>query len=200
MLWHLQGGASSRYVGWIYWAYAHLVKVLLYVVVLVVMFYTFIVVANILASPVYDHLVSRYQRIYQPDAGPAQAISPVKGTLWVIKEEIKKAGLMLVVPLLLLMVPVIGPLLGFVVAALFIAWDYVDFSMSKDYPFLRDRIKALWRHKAFLLGFGCPLLVPVLGLVILPFAILGATRLYFDRIRPVPVITKGSNQSHYDLL
>ena len=188
ILWHLESGESSRYVGWLYWAYIHLFKVLLYIVVLVVMFYTFIVLANILASPVYDYLVSRYQRTYYPDAYAAQAISPVKGILSVMKEEVKKAALMLVIPLLLLLIPVIGPLLGFVVAALFIAWDYVDFSLSKDYPLLKDRIKALWRHKAFFLGFGCPLLIPLLGLVILPFAILGATRLYFDRMRKAPEI------------
>ena len=188
ILWHLESGESSRYVGWLYWAYIHLVKVLLYIVILVVMFYTFIVLANILASPVYDYLVSRYQRTYYPDAHAARAISPVKGILFVMKEEVKKAALMLVIPLLLLLIPVIGPLLGFVVAALFIAWDYVDFSLSRDYPLLKDRIKALWRHKAFFLGFGCPLLIPLLGLVILPFAILGATRLYFDRMREAPEI------------
>jgi CysZ protein len=195
MLWHLENGESSRYVGWLYWAYIHLVKALLYVIVLVIMFYTFIVISNILASPVYDHLVSRYQRAYHPDAYAAQTTSSKKGILAVMKEEVKKAALMLAVPLLLLLIPVIGALLGFVVAGLFIAWDYVDFSLSKDYPLLKDRIKALWRHKAFFLGFGFPLLIPLLGLVILPFAILGATILYFDRMREAPEIEKTGEDS-----
>lgn len=188
MLWHLGNSESSRYVGWLYWAYMHLMKVFLYLIVLVVMFYTFIVISNILASPVYDYLVTRYHRTYYPDAYAVQTTSPKKGMLTVIKEEVKKAVLMLVIPLLLLLIPVIGALLGFLVAAIFIAWDYVDFSMARDCPLLKDRIKGLWRHKAFFLGFGCPLLIPFLGLVILPFAILGATRLYFDRMRQVPEI------------
>lgn len=188
MLWHLENGESSRYVGWLYWAYMHLIKIFLYLIVLVVMFYTFIVISNILASPFYDHLVTKYQRTYHPDAYAAQTKTPEKGMLAVIKEEVKKAAVMLVIPLLLLLIPIIGALLGFLAAAIFITWDYIDFSLAKDCPLLKDRIKALWRHKAFFLGFGCPLLIPFLGLVILPFAILGATRLYFDRIRQSPEI------------
>ncbi|MBW1859612.1 MAG: hypothetical protein JRI70_05910 [Deltaproteobacteria bacterium] len=34
-----------------------------------------------------------------------------------------------------------------------------------------------------LLGFGCPLLVPFLGLIIVPFAILGSTKLYFETMK-----------------
>lgn len=188
MLWHLEKGESSGYVGWLYWAYIHLVKILLYVVVLVVMFYTFIVLSNILASPVYDYLVNRYERTYYADIYAAQLTAPRRGILAVMKEEVKKAALMLAIPLPLLLIPVVGAFLGFAVAALFIAWDYVDFSLSKDHPLLKDRIKALWHHKALFLGFGGPLLIPLLGLLLLPFAILGATKLYFDRMREGPEI------------
>ncbi|MBW1860064.1 MAG: EI24 domain-containing protein [Deltaproteobacteria bacterium] len=95
---------------------------------------------------------------------------------------------MLIIPIPLLFVPVVGTLLSFVVAAVFIAWDYTDFSLSRDCPLMRDRMGAVWRHKWSLLGFGSPLLIPFLGLVIMPFAILGATTLYFDRIKRAPGI------------
>ena len=183
VVWRIDAGESSKYIGWLYWAYMHIVKLFLYLIALVVLFYTFIVFSNILASPVYDHIVSKYERIrYQP-AHEEQTRSTAKGVVTVVKEEVKKALLMLFIPLPLVFIPVIGGLLGFVLAAAFIAWDYIDFSISRDYPIIKDRIKALWRHKFLLLGFGCPILIPFLGLIILPFAILGSTKLYFDKIK-----------------
>jgi len=188
MVWHIEAGESSKYMGWLYWAYLHVVKFLLYLIVLTVMFYTFVVLSNILASPLYDHISIKYERMHYHHKPPEQVASPVKGVLTVMKEEVKKALLMLVIPVPLLFIPVVGIVLSFIVAGVFIAWDYTDFSLSRDYPFLKDRIRAVWRHKAILLGFGCPLLIPFVGLIIMPFAILGATKLYFDRMKEPPKV------------
>ena len=100
LIWHIDSTESSKYVEWLYWAYVHIVKYLLYIIVLVGMFYTFIVLSNILASPVYDHISTKYERIYHTHYHPEQATSPAKGALRVMKEEVKKAVLMLVIPLL----------------------------------------------------------------------------------------------------
>jgi CysZ protein len=190
MVWRVETGESSTYVGWLYWTYVHVVKFLLYLIVLVVMFYTFVVLSNVLASPVHDYISTRYERMHYQDATHQQAASHAKGVLTVVKEEVKKALLMLVIPLPLLFVPVIGAVLSFIVAGIFLAWDYIDFSLSRDHPLLKDRIKAVWRHKFILLGFGCPLLIPFLGLIIMPFAILGSTKLYFDRMKKIPKMEK----------
>ncbi len=183
MIWHVDTAESSKYVGWIYWLYIRVVKALLYLVVLIIMFYTFIVLSNIVGSPIFDHISTKYERLFHDTEYPKKESSVSKGILTIIKEETKKAGLMLVVPLPLIFIPVVGQVLGFVAAAVFIAWDYVDFSLSRDCPLLKDRLRTLWRHKFLLVGFGGPLLIPLLGLVLVPFAILGSTRLYFDRIK-----------------
>lgn len=188
MVWYVDTGESSSYVGWLYWAYLHVVKFFIYLILLVVMFYAFIVFSNILASPVYDYISTRYERDHYQNATPEQAASHAKGVLSVMKEEVKKAMLMLVVPLPLLLIPVVGAILSFFVAGVFIAWDFIDFSLSRDYPLLKDRIKAVWRYKFVLLGFGCPLLIPFLGIILMPFAILGSTKLYFDRMKEIPKI------------
>ncbi|NVM21902.1 MAG: EI24 domain-containing protein [Desulfobacterales bacterium] len=182
-VWHIETGQSSRYVGWLYSAYMYVVKFFLYLIVLVIMFYTFIVFSNIVASPIYDYICTRYQRLCRHGDGTVQGVSPVKGILKSMIQEAKKAVFILAAPLLLIFIPVVGALLGFVVAAVFIAWDYVDFPLSRDCPLLKDRIKVLWRYKFFLVGFGCPLLIPFLGLMIMPFAILGSMNLYFDKIK-----------------
>jgi CysZ protein len=183
MLWKGEAKETSRYVGWLYWAYIHVVKFFLYLILLIVMFYTFVVLSNIVASPVYDLVSTKYERAYHQPPSSEEQNGRGRGILTVAKEELKKALFMLFVPLLLLFIPVVGAFLSFAVAALFIAWDYVDFSLSKDYPLLKDRMKALWRFKALLFGFGCPLLIPFFGLFLMPFAILGATTLYYDTMQ-----------------
>jgi CysZ protein len=183
MLWHGDTVESSKYVGWLYWAYIHVVKFFLYLIVLVIMFYTFIVLSNIVGSPFYDHISARYERMYCSSTDAAKGTSPSKGALTAVKEESKKAALMLLVPLPLVFIPVLGQVLGFLVAAAFIAWDYMDFSLSRHCPLLKGRMKTIWRHKFLLVGFGCPLLIPLLGLLIMPFAIFGSTKLYFERIK-----------------
>lgn len=186
-IWYVDPEASARYVGWLYWIYMHIIKYLLYTILLVIMFYTFIILSNILASPFYDHIATKYARDYGQNEHIGGDTGPAKGILGIMKEEVKKALFMLFVPLVLIFVPVVGGLLGFIVAAVFVAWDYVDFSLSRDRPLLRDRLGHLWRHKSFLIGFGFPLVIPFIGLIVLPFAILGSTLLYHEKmISPRP--------------
>lgn len=183
MVWQPEAGESSWIVGWLHWAYIHIVKWILYIVVLIIMFYTFIVLSVVLASPVYDFISTKYERVYYQDALEGEATTSGKGLLTILKEELKKAVLMLIIPIPLIFVPVVGTLLSFLVASVFIAWDFADFSLSRDSPLLRDRMRAVWQHKWSLLGFGSPLLIPFVGLLLVPFAILGATTLYFDRMK-----------------
>jgi len=181
MIWQTDPESTGRYVGWLYWVYTHVVKYLLYGVVLVVMFYSFIILSNILASPFYDVIVTKYTQQYGHER-ESEATGSTKGILTIMKEETKKAVFMLFIPLILMFVPVIGALIGFIVAAIFVAWDYVDFSLSRDCPLLKDRLGQLWRHKASLIGFGFPLVIPFVGLIMVPFAILGSTLLYHEKI------------------
>lgn len=182
-LWHVPPEESSRWVGWLYWAYSHTVRYVLYLIILAVMFYSFVIFANILASPLYDHISEKYERTFYGSNHRNGLSRPGRKMLTVMKEEIKKAAFMLTIPLILVLIPVIGSVLCFVIATAFIAWDYVDFSLARDRPMFRDRIKTLWQHKLHLIGFGWPLLVPFFGIAILPFAILGSTKLYYERIK-----------------
>jgi len=198
MIWRPETVESSKYLGWLYWAYTHAVKFFLYAIVLAVMFYTFILISNIIGSPIYDHISAKYERHFQQKT-PSEGGAPLsKGILTVIKEEAKKALLMLVVPVPFLFIPVVGAVIGFMFAATFIAWDYVDFSLARDCPLLKDRIRVLWRFKSVLFGFGCPLLVPFLGLMIMPFAILGGTKLYFEKIKAAPTLGSASAPADFN--
>jgi CysZ protein len=170
--------------GWLHWVYTHVVKYMLYLVLLMIMTYSFCVFSTIVGSPLYDHISSRYELLLHGPQLRGERDRAAMGRLVVIKEEIKKAFIILFIPLFLFFVPIIGNLISLLIAPILIAWDYVDFSLSRDHAFLKDRLAVVWQHKFRLLGFGFPLLIPLIGILLLPFAILGATRLYFERIKP----------------
>lgn len=171
-----QGQAAGALVGALYWLYAHVVKYLLYLLSFVLMYFLFMVTANILAAPLYDHIAGRLRREALGETGPTGAVDL---SLWrTVAEECKKAVFVVAAPLLLVFIPVLGQILAPLVAAWLLAYDFVDFSLCLDTPRFRDRLRFAFSRPLLLLGFGLPLLVPVLNLFLYPFAILGSSLLY----------------------
>lgn len=183
-IWGATTPKVAQTVGWLHRMYMHVVKYLLYFVLLMIMTYTFLIFTAIVGSPLYDFISSRYERLLGGPQVPSKRDGAAPGRMAVIKEEIKKTFIILFIPLFLFFIPLIGNLMSLLIAPVLIAWDYVDFSLSKDRTFLKDRLAVVWQHKFCLLGFGLPLLIPFLGILLMPFAILGATRLYFESIKP----------------
>lgn len=184
-----QAQATGALLGALYWLYAHLVKYLLYLLSFVLMYFLFMVTANILAAPLYDLLAGRLRRMALGENGLAEAPGL---SLWrTVVEECKKAVFVVALPLILVFIPVIGQVLAPVAAGWLLAYDFVDFSLCLDTPRFGDRLRFALRRPLLLLGFGLPLLVPVLNLFLYPFAILGASLLYQRSIgRDLPVLPK----------
>ncbi len=179
-IWSFDPGSTGQTMGIIHSVFEYVVISVAYVVVFAVMYFLFMVIANILASPLYDIIAGRMRRLVRPDIASADE---ELGIFASIIEEIKKAIFLLVIPILLFFIPVVGQVLSIIAAMLFLAWDFVDFSMAKDIPGFKNRLRAVWSRKFALLGFGIPLLIPVLNFFIFPFAILGSALLYLETIR-----------------
>lgn len=78
----------------------------------------------------------------------------------------------------------LGPLLtvvGSMVAAVFLAWDNTDLIPARGLQPFGRRFKSLGKTLPFHLGFGLPFLIPVLNLLFLSFAPVGATLYHLDR-------------------
>ncbi len=78
----------------------------------------------------------------------------------------------------------LGPVLtlvGPVVAIVFLAWDNTDLIPARQLEPFGTRFKRLCKTLPFHIGFGLPFLVPVLNLVLLSFAPVGATLYHLDR-------------------
>jgi CysZ protein len=173
--------AAGGLAGALAWLYLHVVKYLLYLLAFVILYFLFMVTANILASPLYDVIAGRLLG----EAGAAVAAGP---SPWrTMAEELKKAVFVAALPLLVVFIPVLGQFLAPVLAAWLLAFDFLDFAHAREEPRFAARLRAMAGRPLLLLGFGLPLLVPLLNIVLFPFAILGATLLYLEatgRARP----------------
>jgi len=106
---------------------------------------------------------------------------------YLLKQEIPRAVLPVLIILLLMVLGVLtplGPVLAIVssgIAAIFLAWDNTDLVPARRrYPF-KKRFRLLLNSLPFHLGFGLLFLIPVLNILFLSFAPVGATIYYTDK-------------------
>lgn len=169
--------AATGLWGVLAWVYLHVAKYLLYLLAVVLMYFLFMVTANVLASPLYDVIAGRMVRRLRPQVGMEEPSQP----WWrVMAEELKKAVFVAAVPLALFFIPVLGQVLAPAAAACLLAFEFLDFAHCRDEPRFGVRMRAMARRPLLLLGFGLPLLIPVVNIALFPFAIFGATLLYLD--------------------
>jgi len=177
LIWSPRAVDAGQALGMLYWLYVHVAKAVLYALVFVLSYFLFMVVATILASPIYDAIAgSMVRKLRGNGASHEYTLS-----WWrVMLEQAKQAVFVAAVPVLLVFVPVIGQILAPLVAAALLAFEFIDFAYARDEPRFTVRLKAMAARPLTLLGFGLPLLVPVLNIFLFPCAICGATLLYLD--------------------
>ena len=166
--WTVDSSTSSGFIAVLYWLYTHVVKLLLYFLLFILFYFLFIIITNILASPFYDHIAESINTLNKSN----------EGLLKTVLEELKKASFVIVIPLIFLFIPVIGGIISFILAAVLLAWDFIDFSLSKELPVFKDRFRFIRTHFFLMFGFGILLLVPIINIILYPFAIISASLLY----------------------
>lgn len=174
VLWSPDATAGGM-VGALAWLYWHVVKYVLYALAFILMYFLFMVTANILAAPLYDHIAGKLLA----QAG-VRRVGPELSIWRLMVEETKKAVFVMALPLVLMVIPVLGQLLAPVAAAMLLALDFLDYPFCREEGRFGLRLKTLARRPLLLLGFGLPLLLPFVNIALFPFAILGSTLLYLD--------------------
>lgn len=189
----LSGWLQGKLPGWLDWL-TWLVVPLFVTVALVLVFFTFSIVANLIASPFNSLLAEKAE---QQLGGPAPAdggwnkmIRELPGTLL---DEVKKViySLLWAIPFLLLFViPVVNvaaPFLWLAFSAWIMAVQYVDFPMGNHGlkgPEMRRRLR---RKRITSLGFGGGILaltsIPVVNFIAMPVAVCGATAMWLDQLQ-----------------
>jgi CysZ protein len=80
----------------------------------------------------------------------------------------------------------LGPIvtiLSSMAAAIFLAWDNTDLIPARRMAPFKERFRLLMSTLPFHLGFGLLFLIPLLNILFLSFAPVGATLYYIDRYR-----------------
>jgi CysZ protein len=107
--------------------------------------------------------------------------------LFLIKQEIPGAIVPVLLSLLLLIIGWLTPLgpmitiLSAGIAVIFLAWDNTDLTPARQLVPFSERFRSLRGSLLFHLGFGLLFLIPVLNILFLSFAPVGATLYQIDK-------------------
>jgi CysZ protein len=172
---------------WIVWAW-HLASWLLSLLLMGISAVAAYLLAQVLFAVFIMDLMSRITERMVTGKAVASPNVPVLTQMgFLVRQELPRN----IIPVLLtLMIMVLswftplGPVLtavGTMVAAIFLAWDNTDLIPARNLEPFGRRFKALGKTPLFHLGFGLPFLIPVLNLIFLSFAPVGATLYHLDR-------------------
>ncbi len=147
-------------------------------------------VSQILFSVIIMDYMSRItERMLVGGVDEPAKVPLVRQFVYLLKQEIPRAIVPVLIVLLFMslgLLTPLGPLLAIVssvIAAIFLAWDNTDLIPARRlYPF-KQRFRLLLNSLPFHLGFGLPFLIPVLNILFLAFAPVGATIYYTDKNR-----------------
>jgi len=107
--------------------------------------------------------------------------------LFLIKQEIPRATIPVLLSMLLIIVgwlTPLGPLVTIIssaIAVIFLAWDNTDLIPARRLVPFGERFRELRRTLLFHLGFGLLFLIPFLNILFLSFAPVGATLYFIDQ-------------------
>ena len=181
--WALPGESWLHYLEWLLWP-------LFVIAYLLVAFYSFTIVANLIASPFNGILAARVEEKITgrlPEESPtgimAEILPAVAGEIGKILHFVKLA-----IPVLILMVipgvNAIGSALWIVLGFWFLTVEYIDYPMGNHQVRPREQRRRLRKHPfhswAFGAGANLLMMIPVLNLAAMPATVAGATRLWLD--------------------
>ena len=118
----------------------------------------------------------------------AKHMSWFKYFFYLLRQEIPRAVIPIMIALILMVMGWLTPLspittiISALAAGVFLAWDNTDLIPARRHESFGNRFKFLVKNLGFHLGFGLWFLIPVLNILFLSFAPVGATLYYIERI------------------
>jgi CysZ protein len=183
---------ESNWVVWLWYVFTWL-AFLVFVGISVVLAY---LVSQIIFSVIIMDQMSRItEKMISGRVSEPQRLPFWKQLFFLIKQEIPRAVLPVLIMLLLTIagwLTPFGPIVAIITtgaAITFLAWDNTDLTPARRMQPFKERFKRLTGALPFHLGFGLPFLIPILNIVLLSFAPVGATLYYLEKQEP--------NRSHH---
>jgi CysZ protein len=182
----------SVWLVWLWFLVSWLISLILLGVATLVGYF----IAQVFFSVVIMDAMSRItEKVVTGKEVPPPAMPFFKHLFFLVRQEIPRAVIPILLALVLMVLGWLTPLgpvmtiLSPTVAALFLAWDYTDLVPARRMLAFNARFELFRRHLLFHLGFGLLFLVPLLNLLLLSFAPVGATLFHIrwatpDGVRP----------------
>lgn len=177
---------ASYWVLWLWYLASWLLSVALVGLSSVVSY----LVSQILFSViVMDHMSRITEVKIRGTATEAVGSSVWKSFAYLISQEVPRTIVPVVLSILFLVIgwlTPLGPLVAILsgaLAAIFLAWDNTDLVPARELIPFKTRFRSLLGTLPFHLGFGLPLLIPGLNILLLSFAPVGATLYEVERRR-----------------
>ncbi|WP_438971596.1 sulfate transporter CysZ [Methylophaga sp.] len=172
---------------WIIWP-------LFVLLLIIIVFFTFSVIANVLAAPFNGILAEMVEKKLTGDTPPEMPWAKMlKDTPKMLFNELRKIAylLMWLLPLLIFSwIPglnLIAPILWFMFTSWTLALDYHDYPMGNHQLDFRQQRAVLRKNRSLALGFGSATMVatmiPIVNFLVIPAAVAGATALYLENFK-----------------
>ena len=172
---------------WVTWLW-HLLSWLLSAVLVGLSAVISFLVSQILFSVLIMDLMSRItEKKVTGNIQEASNMTWWRHFLFLIKQEIPRTTVPVLLSLLLLIIGWLTPLgpvitiLSSGIAVIFLAWDNTDLTPARQLVPFQERFRSLRGSLLFHLGFGLLFLIPVLNILFLSFAPVGATLYQIDK-------------------
>ncbi len=162
---------------------------------LIVIFFSFSILANIIAAPFNSLLADATEKYLtgQPIDDNTSMMQLLKEVIPLIWMEIRKLIYFIVraIPLLILfLIPItapFAPILWFLFSAWMMSLQYMDYPMGNHKMDFNDQKKVQGEKRLFSMGYGGGVLVatmiPLLNFLIIPFAVISATQIWVERYK-----------------
>ncbi|MTI14762.1 sulfate transporter CysZ [Sansalvadorimonas verongulae] len=157
------------------------------------MFFTFTIVANLIAAPFNGFLAEKIQRELDPNCMPEGGWKDLLALIpRTIVRELQKLLYYLPRALVLFVLSIVLPIVGPILFTLFSAWmmgiQYCDYAADNELVNFKDMKVKLASPRLQTMMFGGAVsfcsLVPLLNLVVMPAAVIGGSYLWVNRRSP----------------
>ncbi len=171
---------------WVLWLW-HVLSWLLSLILVGVSAVISYLISQILFSVIImDHMSRITEMKITGEIKEPQSMPLIMQFIYLIKQEIPRTIIPVMISLILMLggLTPLGPVLAIIsscIAAIFLSWDNTDLLPARRLFTFKERFSFLKKNIIFHLGFGLPFLIPVLNILFLSFAPIGATIYQLDK-------------------
>ncbi len=175
---------ASQWILWLWYVLSWLLSLFLVGLSAILSY----LVSQILFSVfIMDYMSRITERMLVGEEHEPEKVSVLRQLSYLVKQEIPRTILPVLIALLLMVVgwlTPLGPVLAILssgIVVIFLAWDNTDLVPARRLNPFKQRFNLLMKSLTFHLGFGLLFLIPVLNILFLSFAPVGATIYFVDK-------------------